>query len=45
MKEEALFYECYEPFYNDTPYRPLHRKHKQQQEQDWEQEPHDNLLL
>ena len=48
MKEEAMFYQADEQqeiTYNDIPYRPLRRKHKRQQEQDWEQEPHDNLLL
>lgn len=48
MKEEAMLYQAdeqQETTYNDIPYRPLRRKHKQQQEQDWEQEPHDNLLL
>ena len=44
MKEEAMFYQADEPDYNDTPYRPLHRK-RPRPEQDWEQEPHDNLLL
>lgn len=47
MKEEAMFYQAdeqQETTYNDIPYRPLRRKHKRQQEQDWEQEPHDNLL-
>lgn len=44
MKEEALFYECYEPDYLDTPYRPLHHKSRPQQEEE-QQWLNDNLLL
>lgn len=35
MKEEAMFYECYEPDYNDIPYRPYHHKRPRPEEQPW----------
>lgn len=41
MKEEAMFYECYEPDYLDTPYRPHHHKRprpEQEEEYDWSEE-------